>query len=41
MFGLRFTTDAQARSKNGHPTHSTTGLAKTSCTQFEAARPIV
>ncbi len=40
MFGLRFTTDTQARSKNGHPTHSTTGVVKTSCTQFDAVRPI-
>ena len=30
MFKLRFTMDAQARSKIGHPAHSTTGLASAS-----------
>ena len=28
MFGLRFMSDAQKRSKNGQPPHSTTGVAK-------------
>jgi hypothetical protein len=33
MFGLRFTTDAASRSKNGRPDHSTTGAASSSSTQ--------
>ena len=33
MFGLRFTTDAQARAKNGAPPQSTTGVASTSWSQ--------
>jgi hypothetical protein len=28
MFRLRCTTDAQARWKNGHPAHKTTGVDK-------------
>ena len=35
MFRLRCTTDAQPRSKNGQPAHSTTGLASTNCTHTE------
>jgi hypothetical protein len=35
MFRLRLTTDAQARWKNGHPAHSTTGVASANCTQVE------
>ena len=34
MFGLRFTTDAQARSKNGQPAQNTTGVASTSPSQL-------
>jgi hypothetical protein len=30
MLRLRFLTDAQKRSKNGHPPHRTTGLARPS-----------
>src|SRR5699024_11211686 len=30
MFGLRFTTDCQPRTKNGSPAHSTTGTDSTS-----------
>jgi hypothetical protein len=33
MFGLRFTTEAAARLKNGQPAHSTTGVASASCVQ--------
>ena len=33
MFGLRFTSDAQARWKNGAPAHSTTGVASRSWAQ--------
>jgi hypothetical protein len=35
MFKLRFFTDASARTKNGHPAHSTTGVARTIWIQFE------
>ncbi len=38
MFGLRLTTDAHARSKNGRPAHRTTGTAQASWIQFDAAR---
>ena len=31
MFRWRFTTDAQPRTKNGQPPHSTTGVASASC----------
>ena len=41
MFGLRLTSDAHARSKNGRPAQSTTGVAKTSCSQFDVNRPTV
>src|ERR1700730_2034451 len=34
MFGLRLTTDAQKRSKNGQPPQSTTGVASRNSTQF-------
>src|SRR5205809_2553553 len=34
MLGLRFTTDAQARSKNGHPARNTTGVASARPIQF-------
>jgi hypothetical protein len=34
MFGLRWTTEAQARSKNDQPHHKTTGVVSTNCTQF-------
>ena len=37
MFGLRFTSEAQARWKNGAPPQSTTGVARTSCTRRERA----
>ncbi len=33
MFGLRFTTEAQPRSKNGAPPQSTTGVASANCSQ--------
>jgi len=35
MFRLRFTKDAQPRTKNGQPAQSTTGLASTHCSQTE------
>ena len=35
MFRLRFFTDATARTKNGQPAHSTTGVPSSSWTQFE------
>ena len=38
MLGLRFTTDAQPRSKKGRPAHSTTGVAQTSWIQFDTDR---
>ena len=38
MLGLRLTTDAQARWKNGSPAQRTTGTAQASWTQFDAAR---
>src|SRR5450759_619190 len=34
ILGLRFTTDAQARSKNGHPAQNTTGVASARPIQF-------
>ena len=34
MLGLRFTTDAQARSKNGQPAQNTVGVASTNPIQF-------
>src|SRR3954464_5585565 len=34
IFGLRLTSDVQKRSSNGHPHHSTTGVASASCNQF-------
>ena len=44
MFKLRFTIDIQPRSKNGHPAHSTTGVARNSPIQpvlcIEITRPI-
>ena len=36
MFRLRVRTEAQPRTKNGHPPHSTTGVARTSWIQLEA-----
>ena len=36
MFRWRLTTDAQPRSKNGQPPHSTTGVASASSIQFSA-----
>ena len=36
MFRLRFTTEAQPRSKNGHPAQSTTGVASRNCIQVES-----
>ena len=38
MFRLRLTTDCQPRTKKGRPAQSTTGVAKSSCSQFEAER---
>ena len=38
MFGLRLTTEAHARAKNGRPAQSTTGAAQASCSQFDAVR---
>src|SRR5688500_2589911 len=35
MFGLAFFTEAHARSKKGHPPHSTTGVASTNCIQSD------
>ncbi|MNI26935.1 hypothetical protein D3C73_806560 [compost metagenome] len=40
MFSLRVTSDRQPRSKNGQPAQRTTGVASTSCSQFEAPWPI-
>ena len=37
MFRWRFTTDAQPRTKNGQPPHSTTGVASANCVQVIAA----
>src|ERR1700733_1788911 len=37
MFRLRFAIDAQARSKIGHPAHSTTGLASTNSSHGQCA----
>src|SRR5688500_19759690 len=41
MFGLTFFSDAHARSKNGHPPQSTTGVARMNWIHIEttAARP--
>ena len=39
MLGLRLTTDAQPRSKNGRPAQSTTGAAQASWNQLDAVRP--
>ena len=36
MFRLRFFTDATARTKNGQPAHSTTGVPSSSCIQFDS-----
>src|SRR3954447_21020928 len=36
MFSFLVRTDVQPRTKNGQPAHSTTGVARTSCTQVEA-----
>ena len=38
MLRLRVTSDCQPRTKNGQPAHSTTGVASTSCSQFEVWR---
>ena len=35
MLRFRVSSDLQARSKNGQPDHSTTGLARTNCTQLD------
>src|SRR6186997_3165503 len=35
MLRLRDATDCAPRTKNGQPAHSTTGVANTSCTQFD------
>ena len=40
MLRLRVLSEIQARSKNRQPVHSTTGVAKTNCTQFDACWPI-
>ena len=40
MLRLRVLSDAQPRSKNGQPAHSTTGVASSSCTQFDVCWPI-
>src|SRR4029079_11992296 len=37
MFGLRLTTEIQARSKNGHPAQKTTGVARMTPIQFSHA----
>ena len=39
MLRLRVVSEAQPRSKNGQPAHSTTGVASASCTQFDACGP--
>ena len=39
MFGLRFTIDAHARSKNGQPAQNTTGVASARPIQFTARMP--
>ncbi len=39
MFRLRFFTDATARTKNGQPAHSTTGVPSTSWIQFDCCWP--
>ena len=36
MLRLRVTSDCQPRSKNGQPAHSTTGVAKANCSQFDS-----
>ncbi len=38
MLRLRDFSDCQPRSKNGQPAHSTTGVAKASCSQFDSVR---
>jgi hypothetical protein len=35
MLSLRVTSDRQPRTKNGQPAQSTTGVASTSCSQFD------
>jgi len=37
MLSFFVRTDVQPRTKNGHPAHSTTGVARTSCSQAEAS----
>ena len=39
MLRFRVTTEAQPRTKNGQPAHSTTGVASASCSQFESCWP--
>ena len=39
MLRLRLTTDAQPRAKNGHPAQSTTGVARSSCSQLPICCP--
>ena len=39
MLRFRVTTEAQPRTKNGQPAHNTTGVASTSCSQFESCWP--
>ena len=36
MLRLRVTSDCQPRTKNGQPAHSTTGVAKANCSQFDS-----
>ncbi len=40
MLSLRLTSDRQPRTKNGQPAQSTTGVASTSCSQFDVCCPI-
>ena len=39
MLRLRVTRDCQPRTKNGAPPHSTTGVARTNCSQFDQFWP--
>src|SRR5262245_6890671 len=41
MLGLRFTNDAHARSKNGHPAQKTTGVASTRPVQFSKGPQVI
>ena len=40
MLRLRVRRDCQPRTKNGQPAHSTTGVARTNCSQFDNFGPM-